>query len=191
MLTVSFTNSFRVSRRVFSIALQTTLPLRLIAPMTGTLPDISPRSYGTSSIRAGSCPCRRHRSRPLQPRPSACPPVPQVSTFCFNFLPRTGGEGRRGGAPERVLCQRACFRRAIMSSDDEPLRDQGWRLRAECADEERKLWAHLRAKRFAGFQIQPAATTLVHTSQISAASRATGLSNSTAINMPSRSARMP
>ena len=44
-----------------------------------------------------------------------------------------------------------------MSSDDEPLRDQGWRLRAECADEERKLWAHLSAKRFAGFQIQPAA----------------------------------
>ena len=28
-------------------------------------------------------------------------------------------------APERVLCQRACCRRAIMSSDDEPLRDQG------------------------------------------------------------------
>ena len=39
-----------------------------------------------------------------------------------------------------------------MSSDYEPLRDQGRRLRAECADEERKLWAHLRARRFAGFK---------------------------------------
>ena len=33
--------------------------------------------------------------------------------------------------------------------------------------------------------------TLVHTAQISAASRATGLSNSSAVNMPSRSARIP
>ena len=77
--------------------------------------------------------------------------------FALIFSPRTGGEGRRGGAPERVLCQRACCRRAIMSSDDQPLRDQGRRFGLSCADKERKLWAHLRARRFCGIQIQPAA----------------------------------
>jgi very-short-patch-repair endonuclease len=41
-----------------------------------------------------------------------------------------------------------------MISEDEPLRDRGRRLRTECADEERKLWEHLRAKRFGGFKFR-------------------------------------
>ncbi|MGO9059999.1 MAG: endonuclease domain-containing protein [Candidatus Binataceae bacterium] len=41
-----------------------------------------------------------------------------------------------------------------MSSEDELLRDRGRRLRVECSDEERKLWEHLRAKRFAGFKFR-------------------------------------
>ena len=68
---------------------------------------------------------------------------------------RHGPFPNRQAAADQVRSRqlkRACFRRAIMSSDDEPLRDQGRRLRAECADEERKLWAHLRARRFAGFK---------------------------------------
>ena len=39
-----------------------------------------------------------------------------------------------------------------MISDGETPRDRGRRLRAESTDEERKLWRHLRAKRFAGFK---------------------------------------
>ena len=34
-----------------------------------------------------------------------------------------------------------------MSCEDETLRDRGRRLRAGLTDEERKLWAHLRAQR--------------------------------------------
>ncbi len=41
-----------------------------------------------------------------------------------------------------------------MNSDDETPRDRGRRLRAESTDEERKLWKHLRAKRFAGFKFR-------------------------------------
>src|SRR6266851_9240168 len=38
-----------------------------------------------------------------------------------------------------------------MSPEDESARDRGRRLRAESSGEERKLWAHLRAKRCGGF----------------------------------------
>ncbi len=41
-----------------------------------------------------------------------------------------------------------------MSSDDETPRDRGRRLRAKSTDEERKLWKHLRAKRFLGFKFR-------------------------------------
>ena len=41
-----------------------------------------------------------------------------------------------------------------MSSADENPRDRGRRLRAESSDEERKLWAHLRAKRCGGFKFR-------------------------------------
>jgi len=41
-----------------------------------------------------------------------------------------------------------------MSSADENPRDRGRRLRAESTDEERKLWAHLRAKRCGGFKFR-------------------------------------
>jgi very-short-patch-repair endonuclease len=41
-----------------------------------------------------------------------------------------------------------------MSSADENQRDRGRRLRAESTDEERKLWAHLRAKRCGGFKLR-------------------------------------
>jgi very-short-patch-repair endonuclease len=41
-----------------------------------------------------------------------------------------------------------------MSSEDETPRDRGPRLRAESADEERKLWKHLRAKHFGGFEFR-------------------------------------
>src|SRR6266567_8275654 len=41
-----------------------------------------------------------------------------------------------------------------MSSEDENLRDPGRRLRAELTYEERKLWAHLRAKRCGGFKFR-------------------------------------
>src|ERR1700719_4075583 len=41
-----------------------------------------------------------------------------------------------------------------MSSEDENQRDRGRRLRAESTDEERKLWAHLRAKRCGGFKFR-------------------------------------
>ena len=41
-----------------------------------------------------------------------------------------------------------------MISDGETPRDRGRRLRAESTDEERKLWKHLRAKRFAGFKFR-------------------------------------
>jgi very-short-patch-repair endonuclease len=38
-----------------------------------------------------------------------------------------------------------------MSSDDQTPRDRGRRLRGESTDAERKLWKHLRAKHFGGF----------------------------------------
>jgi very-short-patch-repair endonuclease len=41
-----------------------------------------------------------------------------------------------------------------MSSDDQTPRDWGRRLRAESTDAERKLWKHLRAKRFGGFKFR-------------------------------------
>jgi very-short-patch-repair endonuclease len=41
-----------------------------------------------------------------------------------------------------------------MSSDDETPRDRGRRLRAESTEKERKLWKHLRAKRFGGFKFR-------------------------------------
>ena len=41
-----------------------------------------------------------------------------------------------------------------MISDGETPRDRGRRLRADSTDEERKLWKHLRAKRFAGFKFR-------------------------------------
>src|SRR5216684_1922112 len=39
-----------------------------------------------------------------------------------------------------------------MSSEEENPRDRGRRLRAESTEEERKLWAHLRAKRCGRFK---------------------------------------
>jgi very-short-patch-repair endonuclease len=41
-----------------------------------------------------------------------------------------------------------------MSSADENPRDRGRRLRAESTEQERKLWAHLRAKRCGGFKFR-------------------------------------
>ncbi len=41
-----------------------------------------------------------------------------------------------------------------MSASGETPRDRGRRLRAESTEEERKLWRHLRAKRFAGFKFR-------------------------------------
>jgi len=41
-----------------------------------------------------------------------------------------------------------------MSSDDQTPRDRGRQLRAESMDAERKLWKHLRAKRFGGFKFR-------------------------------------
>ncbi len=41
-----------------------------------------------------------------------------------------------------------------MNSDDEPPRDRARRLRVESTALERKLWAHLRAKRFAAFKFR-------------------------------------
>ena len=41
-----------------------------------------------------------------------------------------------------------------MRSDDETPRDRGRRLRTESTEEERKLWQHLRAKRFGGFKFR-------------------------------------
>ena len=41
-----------------------------------------------------------------------------------------------------------------MSSDDQTPRDRRRRLRAESTDTERKLWKHLRAKRFGGFKFR-------------------------------------
>ncbi|SRR5260370_9948390 len=41
-----------------------------------------------------------------------------------------------------------------MSSEDEDPRDRGRRLRAELSYEERKLWAHLRAKRWGAFKFR-------------------------------------
>ena len=41
-----------------------------------------------------------------------------------------------------------------MSSEEESARDRGRRLRAESTDEERKLWAQLRAKRLGGFKFR-------------------------------------
>ena len=41
-----------------------------------------------------------------------------------------------------------------MSSADETARDRGRRLRAESTDEERRLWAYLRAKRCGGFKFR-------------------------------------
>jgi len=41
-----------------------------------------------------------------------------------------------------------------MNSEAKLLRDRGRRLRTECSNEERKLWQHLGAKRFAGFKFR-------------------------------------
>ena len=41
-----------------------------------------------------------------------------------------------------------------MISDGETPRDRGRRLRAQSTDKERKLWRHLRAKRFAEFKFR-------------------------------------
>ena len=41
-----------------------------------------------------------------------------------------------------------------MNSDDETPRDRGRWLRAESTEEERKLWKHLRAKRFGGYKFR-------------------------------------
>ena len=41
-----------------------------------------------------------------------------------------------------------------MSCEDDTLRDRGRRLRAGLTDEERKLWAHLRAQRLGGFKFR-------------------------------------
>ncbi len=41
-----------------------------------------------------------------------------------------------------------------MNADDESPRDRSRRLRAESTPEERKLWRHLRAKRFGGFKFR-------------------------------------
>ncbi len=41
-----------------------------------------------------------------------------------------------------------------MSAGDETPRDRGRRLRAKSTEEERKLWRHLRAKRFGGFKFR-------------------------------------
>ena len=41
-----------------------------------------------------------------------------------------------------------------MNADDENPRERSRRLRTESTPEERKLWRHLRAKRFAGFKFR-------------------------------------
>jgi very-short-patch-repair endonuclease len=41
-----------------------------------------------------------------------------------------------------------------MPADDEQPRERGRRLRAESTDQERKLWQHLRARRFNGFKFR-------------------------------------
>src|SRR5258708_2599086 len=41
-----------------------------------------------------------------------------------------------------------------MSSEEENPRDRGRRLRAASTEEERKLWAHLRAQRCGGFKFR-------------------------------------
>jgi very-short-patch-repair endonuclease len=41
-----------------------------------------------------------------------------------------------------------------MSSEPESARDRARRLRAESTEAERRLWAHLRAKRFLGFKFR-------------------------------------
>ena len=41
-----------------------------------------------------------------------------------------------------------------MNPDDESPRERGRRLRTESTPEERKLWRHLRAKRFGGFKFR-------------------------------------
>ena len=41
-----------------------------------------------------------------------------------------------------------------MSADDELARERGRRLRAESTEQERKLWQHLRARRFSGVKFR-------------------------------------
>ena len=67
-------------------------------------------------------------------------------------LPLSGGERAPLRRPREGPFSARLLRRATMISDGKPPRDRGRRLRAESTDEERKLWKHLRAKRFAGFK---------------------------------------
>ncbi|HEV3115047.1 MAG TPA: DUF559 domain-containing protein [Candidatus Binataceae bacterium] len=55
---------------------------------------------------------------------------------------------------EGPLSARVLLRAILLMSEDETPRDRAQRLRSESTDEERKLWAELRAKRFAGFKFR-------------------------------------
>ena len=62
--------------------------------------------------------------------------------------------GAAAAPREGPLSARLLWHAIILMSEDETPRDRARRLRSESTDEERRLWAQLRAKRFAGFKFR-------------------------------------